>query len=204
MHVNHAVRGDAEFLEHLVRADELVFHRVQHADTIADQLHQVLVRTDDCHLTTGLAGAASKGGNDVIGLEPFGFDTGDVEGAGGIAGQRKLRPQVFGQFGAVGLVLRIDLVAEGFGGVIEDHRDMGRRVARLVAFEIAEQDVAEAGRTDRQPVGFAGQRWQGMIGAKDVGRAVDQVQVVAFAESRGHFILLLCSCVGGISSHVPA
>ena len=72
--------------------------------------------------------------------------------------------------------------------MIEDHRNMGWRIARLVAFQIAEQDVAEPRhRPNRQAIRLACQRWQGVIGAKDIGRAVDQMQMVALAECHCSF-----------------
>ena len=35
-------------------------------------------------------------------------------------------------------------------------------------------------RADRQPVGFAVERWQRMIGAKNVAGAVDEEEMIAF------------------------
>ena len=93
----------------------LVLHRVEHLDPVAHQLHQVLVGRDDRHPPARLARLAGKGGDDVVGLEPFGLDAGDVEGARRLARQGELRAQVFGQLGAVGLVGGVDVVAEGLG-----------------------------------------------------------------------------------------
>ena len=113
LNINHFIRGNAEFLHHLIRADRLGFHRIEHVDSRSDQLHQVLVGGDDGAASPGLNRMAGKGGDDVVGLVPRGLDAGDVEGAGGVAGQGELRTQVFGRFGALGLVKGVDFVAEG-------------------------------------------------------------------------------------------
>ena len=94
--IDHTVGADAEFLEHLLRADQLVLHRVEHAYAIADQLHKILVGGDDRDLPPRIARLAGQGCDDVIGLIAFGFNAGDVEGAGRVAGQGELRAQVFG------------------------------------------------------------------------------------------------------------
>ena len=95
-----------------------------------------------------------------------------------------MRAQVFGHRLAVGLVLIVKIVAEGVAALVEDHGDMGGGViAGVVAVDIALQHVAKArDRPDGQPVGFARQRRQGVIGPEDEGRAVNQVQVAPLAE----------------------
>ena len=114
MHIHHPVGGDAEFFEHLIRADAFVLHRVEHFHAVTDQLHQVFVGRNDRHRAPRITRTAGQGGDDVIRLEPLRLDTGDVEGAGGIAGQRELRAQIFGQFRAIGLVGGVNVIAEGF------------------------------------------------------------------------------------------
>ena len=204
--IDHAVGADAEFLEHFIGADGAGFHRVEHHHAGADELHQVLVGGDDGDVAACFGRLTCQRGDDVVGLEPFGFDAGDVEGAGGVAGQGELRAQVFGQFGAIGLVERVDGVAERLGRMVEDDGDMGGRAVRgvgaLVAFEVAEEDVAETrDRPDGQAVGFAGERRQRVIGAEDIGRAVDQVEVAALAEA--HLVHPLSRGVGGRYRMIP-
>ena len=196
LNIDDTVGADAEFLLDLVGADLLALDRVEHDHAAADQLHQVLVRTDDRRPSAGLARMAGQRGDDVVGLVAFDLDTGDVEGPRRLARQRELRPQLLGQGRAVGLVVRVDVVAEGLGTVIEDHRDMGRRIAALGVLHVFPQHVAEPGhRTDGQPVGFAGQGRQRVEGAEDEGRSVDQVKMVALAEGGGHARLLLVTQV---------
>ena len=182
LHIHHAVGGDAEFLEHLIEPDALVLHRVEHIDAVADQLHQVLVGGDDRHRPPRLARTPGQGGDDVIGLIAVNLDARHVEGAGGGPGKGKLRAQVLRQFGAVGLVGGVDVVAEGLGTGVKDHRDMGGRLFAGMG-QLAPEKVAKPrDRPHRHAVGFARQRRQRVIGAKDEGRSVDQMQVIALAE----------------------
>ena len=182
LHIDHPVGGNAEFLEHLIQPDALVLHRVQHVDAIPHQLHQVLVGRDDRHRPPGLAGAGGEGGDDVIGLIAFDLDAGHVEGAGGLAGKGKLRAKILGQFGAVGFVGGVDVVAKGLGPGIKDHRDMGRGLFAGMG-QLAPEKVAKPGhRAHRHAVRFAREGRQRVIGAEDKGRPIDQMQMIALAE----------------------
>ena len=155
LHIHHAFRIDAELLEHLVAADQLVLDRVQHVDAIADQLHQVLVAADDRGRAPGVAGSTGHGRDDVVGLIALRLDAGDVEGAGRVTGQRKLRAQILGRLGALRLVGGIDFVAERLGRMVKDHRRMGRRRVPVIGLHVPPQHVAEPrDRTHRQPVRF--------------------------------------------------
>src|SRR3546814_20062144 len=51
------------------------------------------------------------------------FRSGQVEGARRVAERRELRDEVLRRLRPVRLVLRIDVVAEGLGRGVEDHRD---------------------------------------------------------------------------------
>ncbi len=112
--VDHAVRADAEFFLHLVGADGARLHRIEHGDVAADELHEVFVGRDDHHFVAMFARHAHIGGDDVVGLEAFFFDDGDVEGARGLADIGELRGKIVGRFVAVGFVVFEDLVAKGF------------------------------------------------------------------------------------------
>ncbi len=181
--VDHLVGGDAELLDHLGLADAPVLHRVEHDHARLDQLHQVLVGGDDGDVGAGRSRLRRVGGDEIVGLESALFDAGDVEGARRLADQAELRTQVLRCFGAMGLVVGIERVAEGRPRSVEDHRQMGRldRGAGLLRLlQQAIEHVAEAGDgADRQAVRLAGERRQRVIGAEDVGRAVDQEEVVA-------------------------
>jgi hypothetical protein len=69
---------------------------------------------------------------------------------------------------------------------VENHRDMGY-VAIDIPFNIPLEHVAKSGnRANWQTVGFARQRGQRVVGAKDEGRAVYQMQVASFVEIGAH------------------
>jgi hypothetical protein len=160
-----------------------VLHRVEHLDPAADQLHQVLVGRDDRHPPPGLARLAGQRGDDVVGLEALQFLAGDVEGPRRLAGQRDLRAQILGHLVAVGLVEVVKVVAERVAALVEDHRRMGRRIGPVIVLDDLVQHVAKARhRPDGQPVGFARQRRQRVIGAEDERRPVDQMQMMPLAE----------------------
>ncbi len=204
LNVDDAVGADAEFVMHLVRADLLGLDRVQHHHAAADKLHQILVGTDDRDPPARIAGLTGEGSDDVVGLVMLKLDTGDVEGAGGVAGQRELRHQLFRQGRAIGLVVGIDLVAEGLGRVVEDHRHMGRRIAALGVLRVFPQHVGKPrDRPDGQPVGFPRQRRQRVKRAEDKGRAVDQMQVMTLAKGVvGHARFLFSGAVeDGATGH---
>ncbi len=111
---------------------------------------------------------------------------GHVEGGGRLADQRELRLEVVGRLRPVGLVVRVHLVAEGMLRLVEDDRDVGRLHAGGGVLQQLPQHVAEAvDGAERQPVRLAGERRQGVVGAIDVGRAVDQEDVVAALDPAG-------------------
>ena len=61
-------------------------------DTVcADELHQILVGRDDGRVAARLAGQPRIGGDQVVGLEAFHLDAGQVEGARRLADQAELR-----------------------------------------------------------------------------------------------------------------
>ena len=184
--VDDAVGADAELLDHLVGADRLVLQGVEHDDARGDELHQVLVGGDDGDPPAGGDRLGGVGGDDVVGLEARHLDARQVEGAGRVADQAELRDEVIGRGRAVLLVLGVELVAEGDLGLVEDDGDVGRRVGALRLLQHLPHHVGEAGDgADGQAVGLAGERRQGVVGAEDEARAVDQVQVAAGSEAHG-------------------
>ena len=183
LNIHHAFGIDAKLLQHPFAIDPDVFHRIQHFDTVTDQLHQVFVGRYDCTAATGLAGLDCKGRDDVVCLEPFFFLARNVECFCRAPGQWNLWAQLFGHRLAIGLVLVIHVVAKCVASLVEDHRNMCGCIRAGVRLDIAIDHVAKAGHgADGQPVGFAGQWRQRMKCAKDKGRPVDQVQVVSLAE----------------------
>ena len=183
LHIDHPFGADAEFCLDTLAVDAQVLHRIQHLDPAADQLHQVLVGTDDRAAPPGLARLPGQCGDDVIGLVSLKLEAGDVEGAGRLAGQGDLRAQVFGHLVPVGLVEVVDIVAERVRSLVEHHRRMGRRIGAGVPLDHPEHHVAEsADRPDGQAIGFPCQRRQRVIGTEDERRSVHQMQVMSLAE----------------------
>ena len=183
LHVHDPFGSDAEFLNHAFAVDPLILHRVEHFDTVAHKLHQVFVRGQDGDPPPGFAPHAGQRRDDVVGLVAFHLLAGDVEGDGRFARERDLRAQIFGHLVPVRLVLVVHIVAERVAALVEHHRHMGRRVGAGVVLDIPLEHVAEpADRPDGQPVGLARQRRQRVVGAEDIGRAVDEVQMAPFAE----------------------
>jgi len=176
--LDHLVRRDAELLDHLLRPDPDVLHGVEHGHPRAHQLHQVLVGGNDGDLAARLADLAGIGGDQVVGLESRLLQGVDAEGAGGLAHQGELGNKVLGRRRAVGLVLGVDPVPEGLLGMVEDHRQMGRRVRLgLHVHQQLPQHVAEAGYgADRQTVRLAGEGRKGVEGPEDEAGAVDEVE----------------------------
>ncbi|MNJ27792.1 hypothetical protein D3C77_223080 [compost metagenome] len=175
--LDHLVGRDAELLEHGLFFEAAVLHRIVHDHAAADQLHQVLVGADDHRLAAHVADLAGIGGDQVVGLIAGHFDAVNAEGLGGLAHQGELRRQVLGRRGAVGLVLIIEIVAEGLLRMVEDGDEVRRPVLALHVADQLPQHVAVAlHRADRQAVRLAGQRRQGVVGAEDVGRGVDHPQ----------------------------
>ena len=160
-------------------ADAAVVHRVEHVDPgiLVDQLHQILVGADDRHLPAGLLRLGHVAGDDVVGLQPRFLDAGDRESARGDADQRELRDQIFGRRRPVRLVLGVHLVAVGMFRRIEDHRHVGRSVGLGQAVgELPQHRRIAIDRARRRAVPV-GERRQPVIGAEDVARPVDEVEV---------------------------
>ena len=174
LHLDHLVGPDAEFFHHLAGADDLVLHRVHHDHAGADQLHQVLVARHDGNVGARLDGLAGIGGDQVVGLEAVHVDTGDVQGPGGVAHQIELRDQVFRRRRAVGLVVGIDIVAEGLPRTIEDDGDM---VGVGVVDHFHQHPGEAIDGVDRNAVRPGHGGLDAVVGAENEARAVDQEYV---------------------------
>ena len=185
-HVAHQFGADTELLLDLGKPDALVLHRVEHIDAgravrrvdFGDQLHQVLVGTDDGDVPAAFLRAAGIGGDEIVGLQPRHLDAGQAEGAGRVADQRELRLEVFGRLGPVGLVVLVDVVAEALAAGVEDHGKVGRAVGRVeIGRELPQHRGVAIDRAHRSPFGVR-QRGQAVIGPEDVGRPVDEVEML--------------------------
>ena len=174
LHVDDPFRPDAEFLDHLGPPDRPVLHRIEHVDTVVDQLHQILVGRDDGDPHALFLRLQGIGRDQVVRLIAFHFQAGHIEGPDGIADQRKLRAQILRRLVPVGFVCGIDIVPEGQPLCIEDHRHM----IRLKILDQLHQHVGEAEhRVGRRAVGSVHWR-QGMKRAENITGAVHQIEMV--------------------------
>ena len=155
-------------------------------DAVVDELHQVLVRGDDGGGGAGRAGFAHIGRDQVVGLEAVLLEARQIERLHRFADELELRLEIVGRIGPVRLVVGIHGGAEGLLRLVEDHRQMGRPLLRLEIAEKLPQHVAEAEHgIELQPVRFAVDRRQRVIGAKNVAGTVDQKDVVALLQRLG-------------------
>ena len=182
LHLDHFLRADAEFLDHLGAPDAAVLHGVVHGDAIADELHQVLVGGHDGCRRFGFGGEPRIGRDQIVGLEAGLLQAGDLKSVHRLADERELRNEIFRRVRPVRLVFGIKIAAEGLLGFVEHHREMRGLVILHLGQELP-QHVAEAEHgIDLQAVRLAGKRRQRVIGAEDIAGAVHQEQVVALLE----------------------
>jgi hypothetical protein len=171
--LDQLVRGDAELLHHLGRADGLLLDRVVHADAGPDELHQILVGGHDGRLAADLDGGAGVGGDQVVSFPIRQLDGGNAEGDGGLPDQRELGNQLVGRRRAVRLVGLVDAVAKGQAAGVEDDGDMGA----LVVLQQLGEHVGEAENGVHWHAVRPRHRRQSVEGAEDESRAVDQHQM---------------------------
>ncbi len=178
-HFAQFVGADAELFDHLGRAEALVLHRVEHVDVgLGEELHQVLVRTDDRHRPALCQRGLRIAGDQVVGFPAQLLDAGQTERPRRVADHRELGFQVLGRGRAVRLILVVKLVAERVLGLVEDDRQMGRPVRLVqVVGEFPQHGRIAIHRARRFAV-LVGQLWQHMIGAEDETRSIDQVEMI--------------------------
>ena len=204
LHLDDLARWHPEFLDHLRDADLAILHGVVHDDAIGHELHQVLVGGDDGRGRARLAGLAHVGGDQVVRLEAGLLQARQVEGAHRGADQRKLGTQVIGRVGSVCLVVRIHVGPECLLRLVEHDRQVARPLVRFHVAHQLPQHVAEAEHgVDLQPVGFARQWRQRVIGAEYVGGAVDQKDVIATLRRPGLDGCGGFGARGGFGGHAP-
>ena len=106
---------------------------------VAEQLGHVLVVGDDEDAVAGGPGPGGERTDDIVGLDAGPFHQGEAEGAEQVFGGLQLFLQGRGHGVALGLVVRVELVAEGGGARVEDHGQGRRLVLLLEKFHIAGQ-----------------------------------------------------------------
>ena len=79
----------------------------------------------------------------------------------------------------MGFVVGIKIIAKSFAGVIKDHRQMRWLFIAARFTEKLPQHIAKAlNGTHGQAVALAGKRREGMIGAENIARTINQIEMV--------------------------
>ena len=181
--VVRAVAGKGEIVEQLTGRQAVllrhrrlvhhpVIHRVPQGHVGRDQLEQILVAGNDHHPAPLPGHAGGHRGDQVVRLLVVVLEHEDPVSGHTLADVRDLHGQILGHGRPVGLVLVVEPVAEDRPPGVEGHGQVPGAALAQQAPQDAEK--AEDG-VGRQPA--RGGQWpDGVIGAVDVGAAVDQVQ----------------------------
>ena len=189
LHIDDPVRGDPELVHDLIGADHQILHRVEHRHAAAHQLHQILVRGHHHGLDPRGLGLAGIGGNQVIGLKALHLDRGQAKRLSGLTDQGKLRAQLLRGFVPVGLVFRINIVAERLARGVKDDRHIIERAIIMGPLDQLHQHRAVAvNGVGVDPV-RAAKRLQraGMESTENESRAIDQIEPFRSVTRAGSF-----------------
>ena len=137
-----------------------------------------------------LSGLTRISGNQIIGFIGILLDRLHAEGPHGLAHQRKLRHKIFRGFRAVGLVERIERLAERILGLIKNDRQMGWFDSSCALADKLQQfgckNPHRAGRQAIGPVIIFLILTDGLeIGPKHERGTIDQKNMVAGAHGAG-------------------
>ena len=196
--IDDQLRAHAELLHHAVDVVEGVVHGVDQGDLVGDQLGHVLVAGGDQHRFALFAEDAREGADHVVRFHPFLDDQRQAHGADQVVQGLHLFTQIIGHGRAVGFVFLEQFVAEGLALGVENHRHVFRVV-------VLHQFAQHGGDSAHRPGGLAaggGERRQGVKGAVQVGRAIDEDDGF-FGCGHGARLLLMsewgeCSGIGRI------
>jgi hypothetical protein len=172
--VHHQRRRHAEFGRHAGHVALAVVHGVDHGDGLVHQLAQVLVAGGDHGVDAALARHAGQRADHVVGLHARHVQHLPAQQAHHFMDRLDLRPQVVRHRRAGGLVLGVQVVAEGLAGGVEH---AGRVVGPHVLAQLLQHVDHPADGPGGRARGIARHRPQvghGMEGAVQVAGAVDQ------------------------------
>ncbi len=156
-------------------SSDLVRHRVHPRDALAHELREVLVaRGDEGVPAVHPLGVAREGADHVVGLDAVDHDQGPAERADRLEERRDLGGEVLGHRLPRGLVLGVDLVAEGLSLGIEDRGDI---IGGVVRRELP-QHVHHAHDRARGLARGAAELRHRVEGAIEVARGVDEQQAL--------------------------
>ncbi len=168
----HPVGTDAEPFLDTGGIVGLVLHRVDHDDTVRDELHEILVARDDDDVYAFALESAGQGSDHVVGLDAPDLEKGDAVGSHQVLDHAELGFQLVGHGLSVGLVVFEGLVAErGTLGVEDDGDVLGFSVAE----ELGEHVVEAEDGVCRDPP-RVGEPLDGEKSPVDVVAAVDEIE----------------------------
>ena len=191
-HVVHRIAGQRQEIDDLPRINAKLVahagrvhhggrhavagHRVDQQRLVIHQLRQVLVAGGDDGAHAGSTCAGGQRADHVISLDARHHQQRPAQRLRQFMDGRDLRHQRLGGLAAVGLVMFVQIVAEGAPRRVEDHRPQRGPAMQpgVVAqpTQHADHPMDGAGRLAR----LVAQVRQGMIGAKQVAGAIDQQQ----------------------------
>ncbi len=124
--VDHLVGPHAPVEQERVRVVEGILAHVEDLNERPQELADVLVAGDDPRVNSALAGQTHDGGDDVVRFPTRIPEGGNAEALQHLDDFGNLRREVDGDFGAVGFVFGVDLVAGGRTGNVEGADQIGR------------------------------------------------------------------------------
>ena len=167
--VDYLVGAHAELFHHPGFVGDAAGHGVGERDARAHQLGEVLVAGGNGDRDAVGLGLQGQGADDVVALDAGDPQDRETQGLDDLHHRFDLGAQLVGHGRAVGLVLGVHFVPEGRAGGV--HHD-GGEVRVFLQRGAQHVDDAEQGAGGRA-VG-RGQRRQGVEGAVEVGRSVDE------------------------------
>ena len=125
--IDHLLRPNAKAQLNALAVDTEIFHAVPNGNAVVDQLHEILVATDDNHRVA--LGLKMLGGSshEVIGFKTWLFNNGNIEITNQALNPVDLHHQVLRRCLAVGLVRRIEGVSEIGLRTVKKHRKRRNR-----------------------------------------------------------------------------
>ena len=122
-------------------------------------------------------------GDQIVSLVIFHLDASDIEGSCGLADQAKLWAQISWSFGPMRLIFRIEIIAEGFSGMIKNDGEVRWLFIAARFTEQLPQHIAKTLHSaNGQAVALACKGWQGVIGAEDIARSINQIDMITLLQ----------------------
>ena len=177
--VDDLFRVDVEPGLDRIAVEDAVGHRVDQRDLVVDELGQVLVARRHEHIQLVGRRRGAQRADHVVRLDALDLQQGQTHGPDRVEDGRDLRAQLVGHRRAGGLVLRVDVVAEGLAGRVEHDADSR---ARVLADELVDhrQDAVQGAGGLTLRVAQARQRMERPV---QVGRSIDKYEINAGHEN---------------------